>query len=93
MSGDFLLSSALSFDEIRASWREALIPVERLLPEMPLLQLDDVQAGLVSHGNQIAMQIEFEHEFCRLTHQGRLLAIGRIVGPYITPKIVLLPAS
>ena len=93
MSGAFSLSSALPVDEVRVSWREGLIPVERLLPELPSLRLDAVQAGLVRHGSQIAKQIEFEHEFCRLTHQGRLLAIGRIDGPYITPKIVLLPVS
>jgi tRNA pseudouridine55 synthase len=92
-SGSFSLSSALSIDEVGDRWESALIPVDKLLLEFPAMQLDETQAEAVSHGNRIVVESDPGHELCRLFHSGHLLAIGRVGGDYISPKVVLRPAS
>jgi tRNA pseudouridine55 synthase len=88
-SGEFGLTQALSMDEVATGWREAVIPIDDLLPEIPSIQLDQASSERVRHGNTIVfsgVQSDGPH---RLTYQGRLLAIGQVKGDVIRPSVVL----
>ncbi len=88
--GCFHLSGALPLEGIEGQWREALLPMEKLLPELPRIDLDEQQAKRVRHGNEIPGSSKVQEEFCRLFHHQKLVAIGQS-GPanQLRPVIVL----
>jgi tRNA pseudouridine55 synthase len=91
--GCFHLSGALPLEGIESQWREALLPMEKLLPELPRIDLDEQQAKRVRHGNEIPGSSKVQEEFCRLFHHQKLVAIGQS-GPanQLRPVIVLRSA-
>ncbi len=91
--GCFHLSEALPLKGIEGQWREALLPMENLLPELPRIDLDEQQAKRVQHGNEIPASSKVQEEFCRLFHHQKLVAIGQS-GPdnQLIPVIVLRSA-
>lgn len=88
--GCFHLSRSLPVDRMKSQWREALYPMEKLLPELPRLDLDEPQAERIGHGNEIFGSSQIEEGFCRLFYHERLVAIGQS-GPagQLRPVIVL----
>ena len=93
-SGCFDLFQALPLEGIENQWRQALCPMENLLPEFPRIDLDEPQAVRVRHGNEIFMSESTQEKFFRLFHQKKLLAIGRS-GPadQLRPVILLRGAQ
>ncbi len=91
--GCFNVSGALPLEGIEGQWREALLPMEKLLPELPRIDLDEQQAKRVRHGNEIPGSSKVQEEFCRLFHHQKLVAIGKS-GPanQLRPVIVLRSA-
>ena len=91
--GCFHLSEALPLEGIESQWQEALFPMEKLLPELPRIDLNEQQAKRIRHGNEILGSSPVQEEFCRLFHQQKLIAIGQS-GPadQLRPVIVLRSA-
>jgi tRNA pseudouridine55 synthase len=63
------------------------IPVERLMAFLPERELTDPEAEAVSHGIQVPGNGQDGRK--RLTHDGRLIAIGRPDGENLRPEVVL----
>ena len=95
-SGSFDLSNAIPFGEVEENWRRALIPMDRLLPDLPTVNVDENEAQRIIHGNPHTHSEAIEVEYCRLFYRDLLLAIGRVNGRLIQPQVVLrtdLPSS
>ncbi len=74
-----------------------LLPMERALPDWPLLELDDAQATSIRFGRPVASPLPLhpaERQLC-LMHQGRLLALGAIAAqsPWIAPFRLFVPGT
>ncbi|MDA2934772.1 tRNA pseudouridine(55) synthase TruB [Acidobacteria bacterium AH-259-D05] len=76
-SGGFDLTRAVGIEEIETRWREVFYPMEHLLPEIPRIELDELQAKRVSHGNEIPCGDSHPRELYRLFHHQKLVAIGQ----------------
>ncbi|MEE8462120.1 MAG: tRNA pseudouridine(55) synthase TruB [Acidobacteriota bacterium] len=93
-SGCFDLSQALPLEGIENQWQENLYPMEELLPELTRIDLDELEAVGVRHGNGFSRSGTAQDNFFRLFHQQKLLAIGQS-GPanQVRPVIVLRSAQ
>lgn len=66
------------------------LSVEAAMTFLPEQQLDEEAAEAVSHGRRVvAAQAPADGTPIRLTHRGRLLAIGRIEAGSVQPEVVL----
>jgi tRNA pseudouridine55 synthase len=88
-SGDFHLSMAVQLDTVEFDWEKALISIDRLLPEIPIVNIDERGAKAVVHGNPYFHSENLETAYCRLFHRQQFLAIGKVVGEVIQPEVVL----
>lgn len=91
-SGCFDLSRTVGLEQLAEHWQESFSPLEELLPELPRLDLMDAQAQRVRHGATIPLSAGPLDGFCRLFHDGKLIAVGKIEGEFVQPHIVLEPA-
>jgi tRNA pseudouridine55 synthase len=95
-SGRYDLSNSVKVEEIEAQWRDKMIPTDDLLTELPAVDLSEIQATRIRHGNEILVDgvqgkgLSCEG-FCRLIWEGQLLALGEFNGEIVRPKIVLVP--
>ncbi len=64
------------------------ISANRALAHLPEHALSETEATAIGHGRSI----EGEGELLRLTHEDRLIAVGRGDGETIRPEVVILPA-
>ncbi|MFB3901941.1 MAG: tRNA pseudouridine(55) synthase TruB [Acidobacteriota bacterium] len=92
-SGAFRRADAISPSGLSGSWKDRLIPLENLLPELPRLDLDEPDATRIRHGNPILGAPVISSPHCRLFQAGCLIAIGRPAGDIVYPAIVLEPLS
>ncbi len=92
-SGDFTLDQAIPLDAVQQRAAQALIPIDALLPELPRLEVDSILARRVEHGNAIPFADLESPDLVRVTHRGRLLALGRASGGWIRPELVLARAD
>ncbi len=89
-SGNYDLSKALPIEEMKERWQEVLYPMEQLLPELPRVELDEVEAGRIGHGNEIPFKDSKSQNLYRLFHHQKLVAIGEGSSTdQLRPKIVL----
>ena len=94
-SGRYDLSNSVKVEEIEAQWRDKIIPTGDLLPELPAVDLSEIQATRIRHGNEMPVE-DLQREglscegFCRLVWEGQLLALGEFNGEIVRPKIVLV---
>lgn len=88
-AGDFTLAQAVPLDRWETGGEEALIPMARLLPDLPALELDCPTAAGVLHGNWIDAHPQAPEGWVRLLFQGRLLALGKASASGIHPEIVV----
>ena len=65
------------------------IAVEELMSFLPERLLDDEEALAVSHGRPVLEPFDVPPEHVRLTHGGRLVAVGRVDGENLHPEVVL----
>jgi hypothetical protein len=65
--------------------------LEELLPELPLVELEDAEGRLVRHGGQVQVNFRLPDGWCRVFHRGRLVALGETDAGTIQPSIVLDP--
>jgi len=89
-AGSFDLSQALSVEEMEGRWKEMLYSMERLLPDLPRVDLDEVDIMKIGHGNEISYQDSKHRDLYRLFHNQKLMAIGEGgAEAQLRPKIVL----
>ncbi len=90
-SGAFDLSQAVSPERMTEEWDRAHFPLEKLLPELPLVELEDAEGSRVRHGGQVQVDLRLPGGWCRIFHEGRLVALGKTDAETIQPSIVLDP--
>ena len=91
-AGSFDLSQALPVQELEERWEEALYPMERLLPELPRVDLDEIEVMKIGHGNEITYKDSKPQILYRLFYKQKLMAIGEgNSAAQLRPKIVLRP--
>ena len=90
-SGAFDLSRAVSPERMEEEWDRAHFPLEALLPELPLVELEGLEAKRVRHGGQVQVDPPLPGGWCRILHGGRLVALGETDAATIQPSIVLDP--
>jgi tRNA pseudouridine55 synthase len=73
---------------VPAAGREE-VAVEELLSFMPERLLDAEEARAVSHGRPVQEPFDVPPRHVRLTHEGRLVAVGRVDGENLRPEVVL----
>lgn len=89
-AGQFSLDDAVTLDQLESTWKDHLMPIEELLPELPVIELDENSSRRVFHGNPVPLgrtQVEAGGQV-RLFHQGQLLAIARERSGFLQPAIV-----
>ncbi len=92
-SGPFHGSNATPLSQLPESWQDRLIPLDSLLPDLPRIELDEVTATRVRHGNAITPGTATGSAHCRLFYAGHLIAIARPAGNLLQPEIVLDPLA
>ncbi|MSO41588.1 MAG: tRNA pseudouridine(55) synthase TruB [Solirubrobacterales bacterium] len=70
--------------------RREEISVEALMAFLPERPLDEAEADRVGHGIAVPLEEEIGERRARLTHEGRILAIGRPEGRELRPEVVLV---
>ena len=90
-SGAFDLSQSIPPERMGEDWGRAHLPMEKLLPELPLVELEDPEAKRVRHGGQVEVDPPLPGGWCRIFHGGRLVALGETDAGTIQPSIVLDP--
>lgn len=89
-SGSFDLSQALPIEKMEERWEEVLYPMEQLLLELPRVELGEVEARKIGHGNEILYPDSRPRDLYRLFHQQKLVAIGEgRSAARLRPKVVL----
>ncbi|HSR69044.1 MAG TPA: tRNA pseudouridine(55) synthase TruB [Acidobacteriota bacterium] len=86
-SGPFQIAQAIAPQEVEARWQEVLVPMEKMLPELPRIDVDPSAAKRVLNGAALMIPDPARGQ-CRLFCQGRLLAIAASDGLSVQPKIV-----
>lgn len=85
--GKFNLENATKWE---ASNVEALIPLSKALPPLPLITLNEAQAEKVQHGQEILSNSEIPTEKVgMLGPNGNVLGIGHVTGNKVQPECVL----
>ena len=90
-SGAFDLSRVVAPERMEEEWDRAHFPLEGLLPELPLVELEDPEAKRVRHGGHVEVDPPLSDGWCRIFHGGRLVALGEAEAGSIQPSIVLDP--
>ena len=87
-SGSFSLEEALKPEEIEMNPGSALIPMLFLLPEIPAVELNREETGLISNGRTIVKAVDSPGKEFRLVYRERLVSIAAHDGLSLVPKIV-----
>jgi tRNA pseudouridine55 synthase len=88
-SGPFSLDDAVLPRDLDQALPRALIPLDRLLLEMPALELEQPLANRVLHGNALPVPSCELTGRVRLLYGGQLLAVGRVEEGVAYPELVL----
>jgi tRNA pseudouridine55 synthase len=85
-----LRRTAIGPFRVEGAGGEPLAP-EEALSFLPEVALDEAEAMRIGHGGRLEARPGVGTEPVRLTHAGRLIAIGRLRGEAIAPEVVLSP--
>lgn len=89
----FRLEDALSWDELEAmamAEREsALLPLDCLLQDMPILDLDEVQVTRIAQGQRLGIDADLPDGKVRLYGTGRFIGVGDLEGRRLAPDRLL----
>lgn len=91
-SGHFRIERAVTLERLTEDWREHLIPLSSLLPELPMRQLSREEAQATVHGNPVPDRgpgSSAADTLWRLFFDGDLLALAEYRETAFRPKIVL----
>jgi tRNA pseudouridine55 synthase len=89
-AGEFRIERAVPVEALQGEWRAGFVPLDRLLTDLPELELAAEQARRTVNGNPVHPDGEGGGQgLIRLTYGGRLLAIGEFEGVVVAPKVVL----
>ncbi len=83
--GKLRIEDAIAFDALEALGPSVLRPVDRLLEELPRLDLDSGQASQFLHGGAVALEGAAPEGSCRVYGDAQLLGIGRLQGGRLQP--------
>lgn len=93
--GEFTEAAAIPLDELEQKVREglsALIALESLLPEFPVLSLPASAIGRVLHGNEV--EVESEAAWVKLLDaSGKLCAVAKLISRNLYHPAVVFPFS
>jgi tRNA pseudouridine55 synthase len=84
-----LRRTAIGSLEVPGGGHHEEIAVEELLSFLPERLLDAEEARAVSHGRPVKEPFDVPPKYVRLTHEGRLVAVGRVDGENLRPEVVL----
>lgn len=91
--GRFRLEDAYSWPALEAmtiAEREAcLLPVDCLLQDLPVLDLDEVQVTRIAQGQRLAIEAELPDGKVRLYGAGRFIGVADLVGRRLAPERLL----
>ena len=95
-SGPFTIEQSVPSESLKGSWVDCFIPMDQLLPELPEVALDEEGARRIANGNPVPVRVtetlgQPDPVFVRLTHSGRLLAVGSAECDSLKPRVVLRP--
>ena len=91
--GDFSLVNAFSLEQLEAmtpAQRDAnLLPVDCMLQDLPMLELDVVQVTRLAQGQRLGMDIGLTDGKIRLYGAGKFIGIGDFLGRRLAPDRLL----
>ncbi len=88
--GALQVTEALALDDLDAD--TPLLAPEAVLGQLPMLEIDGDAALAVGHGRQVPAGPGMAGTV-GLMNEGRLIAVGEIIGESIHPRVVLVPAA
>ena len=84
-SGDFRIQDAVGLDKLSA---KNIIPLDRLLPGMPRIEVSGLEETKVVHGNEIRGVAD--GQFARIFNKkGEFLAVAFVENGWVRPRLVL----
>lgn len=87
--GDVLLSEAVKLETLNAeNWQNFLIPIPQLLPEIPVINIDNVD--YFRNGRFLPVEHQDEDYVMVFSQQNELLGFGKISASELRPKTVLI---
>lgn len=92
-SGNFDLSHSIASDALERDWSSGFFPLEELLADFPIIQLDRDSARLARHGQALPLERTDLRGHCRLFFADTLIAIAEAQCGRIQPSIVFPPES
>jgi len=91
--GRFRLEDAYNWTELEAmtlAERDAcLLPVDSLLQDLPMLDLDEVQVTRIAQGQRLAIEAALPDGKVRLYGAGRFIGVADLVGRRLAPERLL----
>ncbi|MDH2916466.1 MAG: tRNA pseudouridine(55) synthase TruB [Gallionella sp.] len=91
--GEFNLSTALTMDQLESMdevQRDAcLMPLDRLVLNLPSLELDSVQATRLARGQRLGLTDSHPDGKRRLYAEGRFIGLGELIGGRLSPSRLL----
>ncbi len=90
-SGHFRLNQAIPLERLADEWKDRLLQMSELLPQLPVRRLSHEEGRAIVHGNPIPdLSCESTGDILwRLTLEGDLLALAELRDGAYRPKIVL----
>jgi tRNA pseudouridine55 synthase len=91
--GEFDLSEALTMEQLESMdevQRDAcLMPLDRLVQNLPILELDSVQATRLARGQRLGLTDSHSDGKRRLYAQGRFIGLGELIDGRLSPSRLL----
>jgi len=91
--GDFSIVNALSMEQLEAMSTEerdaSLLPVDCMLQDLPMLELDAVQVTRMAQGQRLGLDIGLADGKVRLYGAGKFIGVGDLLGRRLAPDRLL----
>ena len=91
--GEFVLDDALTLQQLEAMGAEqrdaCLMPLDRLVQNLPGLELDEVQAGRLAQGQRLGLSDAYPDGKRRLYAGGHFIGLGDLEGGRLSPSRLL----
>lgn len=92
-SGPFTIENSCTVEEIAQDSSSCLIPMFRLLPEIPSVELNLRESEMIKNGRTIKMDLGAKQREFRLLLGNELIAIAAYDGEKLHPRIVFPPVG